>query len=159
MNTSVRPNRPDAVVGPTPPILQCGAPSDLQHCVGRVPTTSLRSLRVCDSSFAAISNHSIQVARKTDLIPAPLLLTISQPQSAGPDPAAKIVCLQNQESKNQQARRAFSHIDKPTDTNFQQHHRTAKHSVQKPNTSSHSEAITHTPPLTNPPSPHCQSRT
>ena len=123
-----------------------------------MPTTSLRSLRNCDSSFAAISNHSIQVERKIDLTPAPLLLTISQPQSAGPDSAAKIVSPESRVQESTSSKSLFATLSNLL-AHFQQHHRTAKHSVQKPNSFSHSEAITHTPPLTDPPSPHCQSRT
>ena len=125
---------------------------DLQHCVGRVPTTSLRSLRNCDSSFAAISNHSNQNRREN----RPDTCT-SLNQLVCPDPAAKI--LHSQESKNLEARRAFFAPLSNVLAHVQQHNRTAKHSVQKPNTSSHSEAITHTQTLTNPPFPHCQTRT
>ena len=146
MNTSVRPNRPDAVVAPTPPILLCGAPSDLQHCVSRVPTTSLRSRRVCDSSFAAISNHSIQVARKIDLTPCNLSCSPSlnhSPRDQTPQSVSRI-----KSPRINKLEEPFRTLTNLQTQNFQQHHRTAKHSVQKLNTSSHSEAITHTPPLT-----------
>ena len=120
MKTSFRPNRPEhflrrcriftCVVAQRNPVLKRSAPRNLRRCVGRLPTTSLRSLRDCDSSFAAVSNHSIHIARKIDLVPTSSLLTIYQPESVGPDPAARIACLHSQSPR-------ITNLEEPVGTN------------------------------------------